>query len=338
MSEEEDNGKAFGGDNLVPNVSEDRPLDALMPEMAEGGGESGLHRDAPRNVGDVHPRVLEVGLEEGKEWTFACWRDPGAATMGEVFGNLVEATLLKELSRPPSWEREEEREFVGLRLLTFDSLAKDTRSVVEKLGFSEVPYDPDEYSERMSAWRQEAQSAGLEVPARPVSIWHLPVARNEENASTLQSIEGELLEQLGDEVWGATPGGISRHAARILDEHVGADVQLGAEGLETFQRYFVLERPGAVRWIPPVFFQAICDFVGVVLHGKYGVRVQWGMCEPDPRGIVPPPMFRDPSSSGSGTIPIGRDVSNWCVMPYNGVAPSLAERVDELAARLKGEA
>ena len=331
MSEDDDNGVSPDAEDLVPNLSEDRPLDTLMPEM---GGSSGadLHEDAPTEVRAVHPRVLEVGLEEGTEWTLACWEDPGPQGMHEQFVPLLEATLLREMSRLPEWERSEERRFTGMRVLSFDSLVRKSRDVLEKLGFSEQPWDPDKYSERMSAWRQEAQAGGIDVPARPISLWHLPVAHAEGRADELTGIEERVLEKLGDEVWGATPGAMSRHVAEQLEEVFGVEVSLGAPGLEVMQEYLTVEQAGAVRWMEPVFFQAICDFIGVCLHGEYGLRVQWGMCEPDPRGIVPPPMFRDPQGGENSTIPVGQYVLNWCVLPLGDrEPPRLAEKVEQLA-------
>lgn len=325
-------------DELVPNVSEDRPLDSLMPEMGGGAGdEQAFHEDAPEEVGAIHPRVLEVGLEEGLEWTLACWSDPGETGMRTQFGKLIRATLLKEMSRLPEWERDEDREFVGMRLLSFDSLVRETRAVVRELGFSDVDYDPDQYSERMAAWRQEAGSAGLEVPARPVSVWHLPVAHPDTHADELARIESRMLVEIGAETWGQTPGAMSRHAARALEEAFDCDIGLGPEGLTTMASYLTTDAPGAIRWMPPVGFQAICDFVGVVLHGQYGIRVQWGVCEPDPRGVVPPPMFRQPGTGGEGTIPIGRHLLEWCVMPVTDPAgePDLGQRVEALAASLE---
>lgn len=321
--------------DLVPNFSEDRPLDSLMPEMQDRGDEQ-LHEDAPREVGAIHPRVLEVELEEGKEWSLACWSDPGPARMREQFGNLVEATLIKEMSRLPEWERDEDREFTGMRLLTFDSLAADSRGVVEGLGFAEADYDPDQYSERMSAWRQEASAADLEMPARPISVWHLPVAHPDARSSELARIASRMLGEIGSEVWGETPGGLSRHAARELEETLGVDVGLDLSGLEAFEQHFVVDETETIRWIEPIFYQAICDFIGVLLHGKYGLQVQWGVCEPDPRGIVPPPTFRQPGAGRGETIPVGRYVLEWCLMPVRDgeKPPTLAARVDALANRL----
>jgi len=189
----------------------------------------------------------------------------------------------------------------------------------------------------MAAWRQEAGSAGIEVPARPVSVWHLPVAHSDERADTLGRIESHMLAEIGSESWGQTPGAMSRHAARELEEAFDCDIGLGPEGLDTMASSLTAEAAGAIRWTAPVFFQAICDFVGVVLHGQYGIRVQWGVCEPDPRGVVPPPMFRQPGTGGEGTVPIGRHVLEWGVMPVVEPAerPGFGARVEALAASLE---
>ncbi len=329
--------------DLVPNLSEDRPLDSLMPEMRgrdDGDAADDLHADAPDEVGAIHPRVLEVGLEEGYEWSLACWSDPGASQMRARFGNLVEATLLRKMSRLPVWERDESRRFVAMRLLSFDSLAADSREVLGELGFEEEVYESDRYEERVAAWRQEARGAEIDVPARPVSVWQLPVERSASNAARLEAIASRTLETMGEQVWGETPGALSRVAAREIEEAFGREIELGPEGLERLEACLTVDATDAIRWLEPILAQAICDFVGVVLHGTYSIQVQWGVCEPDPRGVVPAPMFRRPGTGRGETVPIGRRILEWCVMPVSEgeEAPALAERVEKLAARLAGGA
>lgn len=333
-NDEDDKGAKGGAEQLKPNLSEDRPLDSLMPEMRGGkkGGGEDPHAGAPGQVGAIHPRVLEVGLEEGREWTLACWEDCPPVEFGEQFGQLVEATLLREASRIPAWEADEQRKFTGMRVLTFDSIRQENRRILRQLGFVEGNYVADEYEERMDAWRREANAAGMQPPMRPVSVWHVPVAEfDAERAEALDAIEATMLEKLGGEVWGETPGGMSKLLARQLAEHFDIDAGLDPESLAAMAGAVTPDALQAIRWMRPVFFQALCDFVGVLLHGKYGLQVQWGMCEPNDQGIVPPPMFRDPEGPGRGAIPVGREVLRWCVLPVDD-ADQLPDLEDEVAA------
>lgn len=337
MSDDDSDEPADGLEALTPDVSEERPLDSLMPEMQKSGlsGGDDPHRDAPTDVEALHPRVLEVELEAGHEWTLAFWEDPGPESIRTDLHHLMRATVLKELSRLPRQERDDPRSFLGARALAFESLREPTREALESLGWSEESYDPEEYSERMKAWQNEARAAELDVPARPVSIWQLPARRADPpRRDPLDAVAEEMLESVGDEYWGETPGGISKLLARGLEEQFDVDIELGVEGLRTVEREVVPDGPDAISWVRPILFQGICDFVGVVLHGAFGVRVQWGLCEPDERGLVPPPMFRDPATQN--TLPIGRALLDWCVLPdgTSGRDGDLGDRIEELARTL----
>lgn len=330
MTDDDENRQEGAPEELLPGLSEDRPLDGLMPEM----NETPEHEGAPDEIDAIHPRVLQVGLEEGREWTLACWWDPGPEALDEQLGTLVDATLLRALSRLPRWELEEHREYVGVRLFVFGELESGSRETIESLSFSEVAYRPDEQTERMNAWRNEAEAAEMPVPTRPESVWHLPLTHPDEYGGDLLAIESEMLEAIGEGVWGEAPGAMSRHLAEGIEERFDEEISLGLTGLEAMTGVvFPDGGKEGVRWTRPVFFQAICDFVGVVLHGKYGVEVQWGMCEPDERGNVPPPMFRYGAGRKARRIPVGRIVQEACVLP-GGREASLVEVVDDLATSL----
>ena len=326
MIDDDDTNGEEGVESLVPNVSEDRPLDSLMPEMRGVEGDT-----LPAGISAIHPTVLEVGLEEGREWTFACWRDPGPLEFRNQFQTLVEGTLLRELSRLPEWERnEEERYFTGLRLLAFDDLDSDSKEVLETLGFREEPYEADQYAERLQAWQKEAEEAGFESVHHPYSIWALPLARpSGGQGDQLEEIEHSMLERLDSQVWGETPGGMAKLLAQHLEDAFGLELGLGPGEADTFEEFLTADVSGRVRWMTPVLFQSLCDFLGVVAHGHYGIQVQWGMCEPDDRGIVPPPMFRWENNRGSlDTWEVGRDVLQQCLMPIDEGPTSLADRLE----------
>jgi hypothetical protein len=337
MSDDEPDEAADGLEALTPDVSEERPLDALMPEMQKSGLSDGddPHRDAPTEVDAIHPRVLEVELEGGHEWTLAFWEDPGPEDVRTTLHQLMRATVLKELSRPPRRERTDPRTFLGARTLAFESLREHTRSALRDLGWREESYDPEEYSERLKAWQNEARAAELDVPARPVSIWRLPARRsNPPRSESLDAIAEEMLDVVGDEYWGETPGGLSKLLARGLERRFGVDIEIDAEGLRAMEHQVVPDVPDAISLVRPILFQGLCDFVGVVLHGSFGVRVQWGLCKPDERGLVPPPMFRDPATQH--TLPIGRALLDWCVLP-DGKSDrdrDIGSRIEELARTL----
>jgi hypothetical protein len=320
-------------DRMLPNVSEDRPLDGLMPEMSDQGSVSGGGKDAPTKLEPIHPRVLEVTLEEGREWTLACWQDPGPLDLGDQLGRLVRATLLRSFSRPPGELAEDSTSYTGMRLLAFDELGPDSRQRLQEFGFQQDTYRPDHYQERVKAWIQEADAAGHRA-GQPDSIWHLPLIEpSEPGLEDLRAVATAAARHMEGQVWGETPGAASRHVARELEERFDADLTLGLDSLDVFEELLFAEQGDGFRWTAPMLFQGLCDFVGVVLHGRYDVRVQWGLCEAGPSGIIPPPTFRLPRGEHHQTIPIAQRLTDWLVLPADedGGRPTLSERIDQLA-------
>jgi hypothetical protein len=320
-------------DDMLPNMSEDRPLDALVPEMSQDQSDVGAGEDAPSELEPIHPRVLEVTLEEGQEWTMACWQDPGPLDLGDQLGRLLRATLLRTFSRPPTELAEDSASYTGIRLLAFDSLGPDSQQRLEELGFVKDQYRPDHYQERIKAWIQEADAAGHRA-GQPESIWHLPLREpTDPGLDSLEEVATAAARHMDGQVWGETPGAASRHVARELEGRFDTDLSLGLDSLDTFEQLLFSPEGSGLRWTPPMLFQGLCDFVGVVLHGRYNVRVQWGLCEAGASGIIPPPTFRLPRGDHHQTIPIAQRLTDWIVLPIDegDARPPLSERIDQLA-------
>jgi hypothetical protein len=299
---------------LMPSVSEDRPLDSMVPEMRTLGGAG---EGAPSDVPPVHPRVLEVGLESGSEWTMAIWSDPHGAVAERVV-SLLRATLTMEMSKPPTADLLA-RDFQAVRLLVFAELADQTIDRLEQFGFEQVEYAADQYEERMGAWRKEAAAADIELPGAPASVWRLNIAHlTGSDAQRVKGVARELTDRLDGQPWGATPGGVSRLLARRLESELDVDIGMDVAELDRMIDHLVPDVDHAIRWVPPVVFQALCDYVGVVAHGQYERKLQWGLCEETDEGLVPPPTFREPSGDEANTIPIGRVMVDWLVFPKLG--------------------
>jgi hypothetical protein len=78
----------------------------------------------------------------------------------------------------------------------------------------------------------------------------------------------------------------------------------------------------------PLFFQALCDLLGVVAQLNLGAKIAWSLCEVGKDGLADPPVFR--VTRGNGTryhIPIAHHVLRWSMMPLHPGerVPSLAE-------------
>src|SRR5690554_5054688 len=193
----------FGG---LGRMSEERPLDALLP----GLGKSARKKSEPIDASAVHPRVLEVKLEDHWEWTLGVWSDPGARALEKRLRELIQVTVLAELSKSPD-SKTASRNFSKMRLLAFSELSAKSREVIEKIGFSEVGFESDQYAERVAAWRDEASAAGLSSSARPTAVFVLDISRGDPViAKNLLTIQGQMTKTLAGEFWGQTPGGPSR--------------------------------------------------------------------------------------------------------------------------------
>lgn len=309
----EDSTESGDIDDLMPSVSDDRPLDSLMPEMRTLGGAG---EGAPSQVPSVHPRVLEVGLESGSEWTLAIWGDDEAETADRV-ETLLRATLLMELSKPPT-EELLARRFEAVRLLVFAELSEGTKEKFRQIGFDEVDFVPDQYEERMAAWRKEAAQADIQLPGAPASVWRLGIAhRNEadEDGAFIATTARTMTERLAEQPWGSSPGSVSRLLARRLEKQYDLDIGLDPKDFNAIAEKVVPQVDGDIRWVSPVIFQALCDYVGVLAHGAFDLEVQWGLCEKTDDGIVPPPTFRHVRNGEVEMIPVGRALLEWIIMP-----------------------
>lgn len=281
----------------------------------------------------IHPRVLEVELEHHSEWALACWSDTDPSELRDQLYRLLELTFLAEYSQQPSIALGE-RNFQAVQLLVFDELSQPSREVLGDLGFAETQYVPDQYEERMAAWRQEAEAEGVTPPESPVAVFKADIERpNASISETLDEIQRKMIDRLDGEVFGETPGGPSKLMATHFRQHFNTTITPDRKGLHSFELFLVQEKARTLRWMPPMIFQGLCDFVGVVLQAEYRLNVQWALSTPDDMGFAPPPVFRVPASGGGHEhIPVGEMIIQWCVLPQPEETPSLAQRIDEIVS------
>lgn len=302
-------------------MREDRPLDALFPELGEPA-EAFPIADA-RVFGSeqpvVHPRVLDVALEQGRAWAAALWQTPeDADALEREVRAVLGATILHELSQPPDRMDWAERVFLGAHLFAYAPLDEAQRARLLAMGFVETPPDPEAYRERLKAWRAEAARGGWSLPRAPHSLWWLPLRRPEDPMSDkLRDIEAQLLLRLRGEVWGYTPGRPSRALATLVEHHFNVVMRPGAEGLHHLDVLLVDREPGRPRWLSPMIFQGIADFVGVVLMAERHTQVQWAVCDADGHGLIQPPLLRVHTKKGPVDLSIGQELLDLLVMPYH---------------------
>jgi len=303
-------------------ISAERPLDALLPELRAA-------REPRVPVSPIHPRVLEVELENGREWTLACWRDPGGARAfhTQVLA-MLEATILAELSRPPRGIAAAERSYTGVRLIVFPELPFDPGPAVQAFGMTKAAYVEDAYAGRVSVLRREARELGIEVGEHPSQVWASEVRSPDGSlGEKLMKIHQMMATRMEDDVWGKTPGGPSKLFALYAEREFGERIPPTLDGLRAFELLVVRHTRGVIRWIYPLLFQALCDFIGVVAQAEFGAKIAWSVCEEPESGLAPPPLFRVVEASG-GTIhiPIAHHVLRWSMMPLgdHDEVPSLA--------------
>jgi hypothetical protein len=308
-------------------LDHDRPLDSLLPELR-----AGTPFEGPAH--DVHTRILDIEVEDGHEWGLICWRHPGDPdALTDELRRVVEATLLSWLSQPP-WARDElERAPTGLQLFVYPELDDDSRRALTSLGFTPFEMDPEAGRDRLDALAEEARQAGVDGADQPRSTWRIDVERPSQGMERrLTRIQDELRAAAGRQVWGEQPGMPSKQLADRLHRDFQTQITPDRDGLRRMDLVLVEHEAEGLRWMPPLIFQALCDFTGIVAQGDLGLPVQWGTCEREPSGVYPPPLFRLDIGADGVLVPIGLAMLRWTVMPPDGDASvrTLDERVEEL--------
>lgn len=307
-------------------MSPERPLDALLPGL--GAAQKGVERRP------LHPRVLEVEVEGEREWVFAGWQDPGGARMfHQHLRKLVEATFLHELSQPPSSGADMlGRRYARLRLMMFCDV-EGLEQAVQAFGFRTRPWDEARHGASVGVLRDEAETVHGSLPSVPWSVWEAPIRHPQGRlGEQLLELQAMMSERMGDDVWGATPGGPSRLLSIYLRETFGEEIQPDLEGLDRMEFLLVQRETGCIRWIPPLLFQALADFVGVVLHTHFKCGVSWAVSEQEDDGMIPPPLFRITRGPQQTHLPIALHLLRWCMMPIQE-----GEEVPPLSAWLRDE-
>lgn len=303
-------------------MSADRPLDALLPEL------SSQAPAMPKET--LHPRILELGAAEGDAWVMALWADPGSPqAIHQQVQKLLEATLLANACRAADVGDALDRVPRSVRLLVFCTVQTGLPEALKAFGFqldNALPFGGDQ----LKALREEGIQAGWDVPAVPVSTWIAPIHQPATHGpDVMVTVHRRLRALINDDCWGNNPGAFSRCAANLFREELDVDIKATAEGMAAFEALVVQnETIGAIRWIPALLFQSLCDFVGVIIQQVWGHKVEWSMCEPEDDGFGPPPVFRITKLDGDVEhLGIGLHLLRWCVMPIlpNEEIPTLLE-------------
>ena len=302
------------------SFDEHRPLDALLPGLSESAPLEDRETGPPMN-----PSVLEVELERGYEWLYAGWSDPGGGiVLRTELERLMAVTLLWHLSTPA--DDVDPRHFRFMRLLLFDDIAGNPGEALSTLGFEISPYDPDSYRGRLLSLHELAEQAGWEIPNRPRSIWEAEILEPEAPlVGRMRDVEEALVQKLQGDFWGSEPGRPSKLLSEQLRIQFGTELEPNSKGLETLDVLLLDHTPQRIRWMTPMIFQAICDFIGVVIQNEYQRQVGWAESKIEPEtGQPQPPLLRVSKPEGAELLSIGLRVVQWYGLPQ---MPGLAERL-----------
>ncbi|MCB9507896.1 MAG: hypothetical protein H6698_06205 [Myxococcales bacterium] len=302
-----------------------RPLDALLPELALPA--------VPREP--VHPRVLETAAGSSFEWVVLVWEDPGGArALHEAVKTLVEATLLAELSRTPAQGRATPRKAPAqLRVVVYPRLGYEVAPALRAFGFRPAPAGPPLGAANPRVAAEEARRSGrnFEAYGEPTAWTATIESADGTLGRRLEEIQEMMAARMGDDVWGRTPGGPSRLFAVYAQQLFGERIEASSAGLDVVQLLLLRDTPGVIRWLPPLVFQALCDFVAVVIAST-GAGVAWGESEDAGGGFYQPPLFRVGEGDSAQFVEVGRHVLQWWMMPIEAgeQVPTLREWVADI--------
>jgi hypothetical protein len=283
------------------------PLDELVP---------GLRARADRlKPMAVHPKVVRALREDGTySLVFASFAPPASArALHAALKPLVEAALLVELCRPARELREGTSKLSTLELLCFAQASFDMRPALSPFGFVESDLKARDAQKPLALMRREVQLLDGTIGDEPIARFSAPVS----HASKVdaQALHTQLLARINS-VFGEEPGVLARMLGEALGAH--AVVEPTRPGIEAVEALLVQDLPYAVRFMPPLAFQGLCDLVAVAAHSTWGREVEWGVCEPDPEsGLAPPPVLRVTRDDETFHVPLGEHVLRWCVMPLS---------------------
>lgn len=270
----------------------------------------------------VHPAVLQVSGEQTRRWCAAIWSvNPGEQLLiGEIRG-LIQSTLVAHWMQPPLQYEPDTPAVNSFDLVFYEPVDDALGNRLDADGWSPVPIEQmviEEY-EQFEVFEQQAHKAGRQIPTRPAGLWRSEVVGAEEPGDfAWGQLGSEVAEMLDDQVWGDTPGWFSRAYCDRLERRVQLGIGPNVDGLATLASAVIPDDEHRFRWIDGMAYQALCDFVGVVVDATSELEVQWGTCPVDEKsGMAPAPLMRMRQAGGRWQrVSVGTDVLDRAVLPW----------------------
>jgi hypothetical protein len=300
------------------------PLDELIP---------GLRQKAERFPAlPIHARVVHAQTGAGERSIVLASFAPAAnlRALHAALKRVVEATMLATLSSPheaPAAESaSDEGRLAALELYVFAQHPFDIRPALAPFALFEAPLDDGDAHRACALLRREARHVDGSVPEDAVARYRAALARPQHPLA--EPLERALREHAPSGAWGSHPGALARACADQLERLGHGGVEPTPRGIERLEEVLIQGTPGAIRWLEPLCFQALCDLLAVTAAVHFGREVEWGVCEPDEETkLSPPPLIRVVTKRESFHVPLGEHVLRWCVMPR-----AQAEEIPSLGA------
>lgn len=318
----------------------DRPLDELFqPRTSRKPTQAPLHPYAlefPFRTRDATLQESSHNQHDGA-LVFTCWSDADSAVaLHRAARDHIEGALLSQLARPAA----DLRSVGSLRLksLWLVSFAKNPLPEAALHAFGLQPVTSDSVSEDhrrrvIARLRGEAQSSGMPDPGEPTGWFQADIAR----AEIVDKLEADMLNSGESCRWGTPPGGLYRLLSQTL-HHPAVHDRPNLATVAALESLLCPAATGALRWMPPLAFQALCDLVGIMI-AQLGTETAWASADSaegdtDDEDAAPlPPLLRVGHGESSQHLPVGEALLRWCIMPRQPgeTIPPLADWVRDVA-------
>lgn len=270
----------------------------------------------------VHPGVLRVSGEQTSRWCAAVWStSPGERRLVGEIHRLVQGTLIAHWMQPPAQYELATQAVNSFDLIFFQPLESPLRDRLKAEGWQPVALElmsNDEF-EQFQVLSDEARKKAIDIAGGPTALWRVKFeAVGGDESQGPAKLGAAVAEKLEDQVWGQIPGWFSRVFCDQLRRVTAVEVEPTFEGLAALGRTILGHQDRGIHWLEPMAYQAICDFIGVVVQAETELDVQWGTCPVDQTtGLAPAPMLRVRQGSQPWrNLAVGYDVIEHCCVPW----------------------
>ncbi len=281
-----------------------------------------LEKDLNSQTEAVYPAVLQVSGEQARRWCTAVWSNgPGERRLVGELHRLIQGTLIAHWMQPPAQYELMAQPVNSFDVIFYEAAGEKLAGKLRTDGWQSVDLGllPTEEYEQFEVLAEEAAKRGTAIDEGPAQLWRITFDRpGGGGAQGPTQLGADVAKRLGDQVWGQTPGWFSRVFCERLKEMTGVELSPNYEGLRRLEQTVFSQWGRGIRWLEPMAYQAICDFIGVAVQAESSAEVQWGSCPVDERtGLAPAPLLRIRHKKNAWKrIGVGYDVIEQFCVPW----------------------